>query len=295
MCILSLCPVSSRKPKSVALVVICSRPSFCCFIPIQNPPCLDSVNPNFFRCLSLTPQQPLRYPMLSLWHSSFTRRFSGASAAPRMLASSPSSPPSNLPPPMKGGNYYNQNSSWQRASMIPAEPYLASAAASIAASMAAQSHLVIADLGCSQGGNSQTPVSLVIQELLRAGRRKLVDARDDSERLWLSVYHDDLPTNDFNSLFSVLSKTEESYLRRFPSGVFAFAVGKSFHQPLFPPASVHLAFSFSSIHFLSQKPSTTSLSLGDLTKKTSEEDRKGKLRPPPPGPFSLPFPESFVM
>ena len=171
---------------------------------------------------------------------------------------------------MKGGNFYNQHSSWQRAAMDPAEPLMLKAAASLASNLASSGAVVVlGDLGCSQGANSQHPVSLIIEELQRASKRKL------GGDLCVQVFHVDQPSNDFNSLFSVLSQSDLSYQRKFPQGVYSYAEGKSFHESLFPPGTAHLIMTYCALHWISEKPDYDSISFTSTAKRVSQKDRQG--------------------
>lgn len=77
---------------------------------------------------------------------------------------------------------------------------------------------------------------------------------------WISVLHNDLPHNDFNTLFgnlyaseqaSYLSKADERYTG---SKVFAFVSGASFYGRVSPDESVDFAISSCATHWLSSLP-----------------------------------------
>ncbi|CAF3065982.1 unnamed protein product [Rotaria sp. Silwood2] len=59
------------------------------------------------------------------------------------------------------------------------------------------------------------------------------------------VVHNDLPTNDWTTLFDLLNK-DNSY-----HGV---ANGRSFYEPCLPPNSLSIGYSSTSLHWLSRKP-----------------------------------------
>jgi len=88
---------------------------------------------------------------------------------------------------------------------------------------------------------------------MRAGIDAL-RARTGSDRP-IIVYHEDLPVNDFNALFTVLAKDPESYLRSRPN-VFASAIARSFYEPVLPANSVHLGWSSYAAMWFSRIPST---------------------------------------
>jgi len=157
--------------------------------------------------------------------------------------------------PMKSDGFYNRNSQWQYQAALPVLPLLFQAASSIASS-SASSTLYVADLGCSQGANSQEPVAKIIEGIL---------SQLKEDKCEIAVCHVDQPFNDFNSLFEVLQSSPDSYLKKF-SNVYVTAQAKSFHERLFPLHSYHLMFSLCALHFLSKKPTITqSISITSTT------------------------------
>jgi hypothetical protein len=67
------------------------------------------------------------------------------------------------------------------------------------------------------------------------------------------VFHTDLPSNDFTSLFNALNDDPSSYLTGSTS-IFSAAVGRSFFDAILPPGQVHLGWNSWAVHWLSQKP-----------------------------------------
>jgi len=66
------------------------------------------------------------------------------------------------------------------------------------------------------------------------------------------VFHTDLPSNDFTSLFETLRDDPSSYLAG-SKGIFSAAVGCSFFGAILPPGQVHLGWNSWAVHWLSQK------------------------------------------
>jgi SAM dependent carboxyl methyltransferase len=91
--------------------------------------------------------------------------------------------------------------------------------------------VVIADYGSSQGKNSLVPIAIAIRN---------VRPRLHSDRP-IFVFHVDQPSNDFNSLFDVLSSDPDRYSLDEPN-VFPCAIGRSFYEQVLPSASVHLGW-----------------------------------------------------
>ena len=133
--------------------------------------------------------------------------------------------------PMEGHGAYNRNSRVQAVGITPAIALLEEAARMVSLAAPPQT-IVVADYGASEGRNSLLPISAAVRALrARAGVAGAI-----------SVVHTDLPGNDFSALFETLNKDPQSYLKDEPD-VFAFAVGRSYFEQLFPHASVTLGWS----------------------------------------------------
>jgi hypothetical protein len=140
--------------------------------------------------------------------------------------------------PMEGDGAYNRNSSWQTSLNRPVIEVFAAAAE--AAPLDGEGPLVVADYGCSQGVNSLAPIGAALAVL----RRRAGPDRP------ISVLHNDLPGNDFATLFQTLHEHPASYLASV-AHVFPSAVGCSFYKPVAAPGSVTLGWSANSAHWLS--------------------------------------------
>jgi hypothetical protein len=143
---------------------------------------------------------------------------------------------------MEGAGAYNRNSRLQAAGASLAYPLFEKAAEEIPLKEKDQP-IIIADYGSSQGKNSLTPVGLAVKSLRkRVGRNRTI-----------LVFHVDLPSNDFTSLFEVVDSDPDSYVVNEPN-VVPCAIGRSFYKDVFPPASVDLAWSSFATQFLSRVP-----------------------------------------
>ncbi|KAL5697587.1 salicylate carboxymethyltransferase [Ranunculus cassubicifolius] len=110
--------------------------------------------------------------------------------------------------------------------------------------------LTIADLGCSSGPNSLLAISQIIDSIVSMSQKI---GRTSPE---FQVILNDLPQNDFNTLFNSiphfiqeLNKEKEDIVRCFISGVPG-----SFFGRLFPSESLNFVHSSYSLHYLSQVP-----------------------------------------
>lgn len=103
--------------------------------------------------------------------------------------------------------------------------------------------LSLADLGCSTGPNSLIAVSKILNLLL-------FSCSSHETSLQVLICLNDLPSNDFNSVFSLLPDFYNKFKNR--ASVFVSAVPGSFYGRLFPSRSMHFIHSSSSLHWLSQ-------------------------------------------
>ncbi len=122
----------------------------------------------------------------------------------------------------------------------------------------------IADFGAADGGTSIGLLRTVLSEL----RSRAPDRP-------ITLTHTDLPYNDFSVLFrlvhGLLPGREQDGLQDF-RGVFSFASGTSFHQQIFPNASLSLGFSASAMHWLSHLPATLADHVHVATARGAERD-----------------------
>jgi hypothetical protein len=157
---------------------------------------------------------------------------------------------------MEGGGAYNLHARHQTAAASAAGQFLERAVSNLTLDHGAET-IVIADYGSSQGRNSQAPLRSAISSL----RARLVPAHP------IFVYHVDQPSNDFNSLFEVLT-APESYARG-DTNLFPCAVARSFYENVLPPGSVHVAWSSYAAVWLSKVPSPIPGDLFCTTKSVS--------------------------
>ncbi|HEY8215831.1 MAG TPA: hypothetical protein VIH82_01765 [Acidimicrobiia bacterium] len=146
---------------------------------------------------------------------------------------------------MKRGGYYDDHSEYQR-KVAASGDELVRDAVTHAPDLRAGATFVIADYGCSTGRNSI------------ASLRTAVDAvRTRDPRRPVAAIHNDVPTNDWNTLFANLREDPHSYLRASGPAVLPLASARSFFEPATPAATVHLGMSFSAAHWLRTQPDVT--------------------------------------
>ncbi|KAL0734882.1 hypothetical protein Bca4012_011092 [Brassica carinata] len=103
----------------------------------------------------------------------------------------------------------------------------------------------VADLGCATGSNTFDTVDIVVDTLRR--RYAAVCGGGSPE---FEAFFCDLPCNDFNMLFRLLTEKQKVDSSKY----FAGGVAGSFYDRLFPRGTIHVAVSLSALHWLSQIP-----------------------------------------
>ncbi|XP_038892911.1 loganic acid O-methyltransferase-like [Benincasa hispida] len=101
--------------------------------------------------------------------------------------------------------------------------------------------IVLADLGCATGPNTFG----TMQHIVKSMKETFRSVWPNSILPEFQVFFNDQVTNDFNTLFQTLP-VERDY--------FAAGVAGSFHQRLFPRASVQFVHSSYAVHWLSRVP-----------------------------------------
>ncbi|TXG54402.1 hypothetical protein EZV62_019658 [Acer yangbiense] len=126
----------------------------------------------------------------------------------------------------------------------------------------------IADMGCSSGRNSLPVIKTIVESVEEIGRRLLAEPPDE-----FSVYLNDLPSNDFNSVFKALPdfirQLREERNGRCPS-IFIAGCPGSFYGRLLPKNSMHFVYSSYCLHWLSKVPPS-------LCNEKGESLNKGNL------------------
>jgi hypothetical protein len=144
---------------------------------------------------------------------------------------------------MKGAGYYSKATTGARDVINEAVPLIIGAVDRMKLEDDATSFRS-ADIGCADGGTSIGMWGQVLGHV-----RKVVPSRP------IEMVYCDLPRNDFSQVFrNIHGLTDvKSYYGEIPD-VYPFASGTSFHQAIFPPASLNLAFSATASHYISKVP-----------------------------------------
>ncbi|CAN6170418.1 unnamed protein product [Urochloa humidicola] len=145
----------------------------------------------------------------------------------------------------EGEGSYAKNSRLQEKAMVEIRPVLEKVVADVYTALCPCTTMVVADLGCSSGPNALHFVSDVVRVTGDCcGRSR----RDPPE---IQFFLNDMPANDFNSLFRSLEQRKKMAM-----GVPHYVVGLpgSFYTRLFPARSVHFFHSSYCLMWLSQLP-----------------------------------------
>ncbi|XP_031253898.1 salicylate carboxymethyltransferase-like [Pistacia vera] len=111
--------------------------------------------------------------------------------------------------------------------------------------------LVIADLGCSSGPNT----TLVVSEFIKIVSN--ICKKLGNQPPEFQVFFNDLPGNDFNTIFRSLPRVQEKLRKQMGCGgdlCFFTGVPGSFYGRLFPSKSVNIFHSSYSLQWLSKVP-----------------------------------------
>ena len=141
----------------------------------------------------------------------------------------------------RGGNY-DAHDEYQRDVAATASQLVAESI-DAAAFPEPDATFVVADYGAATGSNS-------IAATTSAARA--VRARRAGQPI--AVLHNDLPTNDWNTLFANLAHTDDSYLALDGGAALPLVSAISFFETSAPRGSVHLGLSSSAAHWLRHQP-----------------------------------------
>ncbi|SDQ32295.1 hypothetical protein [Pseudovibrio sp. Tun.PSC04-5.I4] len=140
---------------------------------------------------------------------------------------------------MAGGGFYDSNSAPQWEQIAAVLPWLEDTLSSLPLERGS-GPVTFADFGCSEGRNS-----ISVMRHLISNTNQLTD------RPFLTI-HSDLPTNDYSKLFLGLRPDGQSAFGS--QRVSSAAIGGSMYDQLLPPNSIHVATTFNSIGYLSERP-----------------------------------------
>ncbi|KAJ1699857.1 hypothetical protein LUZ63_008369 [Rhynchospora breviuscula] len=149
-----------------------------------------------------------------------------------------------------GDSSYAANSKIQEKAILKVKPILEEAIVEMHKNLHPKK-MVVGDLGCSSGPNTFLVLTEVMKIIGKQCRQLVLQPPE------MQFFLNDLPGNDFNNIFQLLSSLKESVRAdKNTSSVPHFVAGLpgSFYGRLFPSQSVHFFHSSNSLHWISQVP-----------------------------------------
>ncbi|KAL3683415.1 hypothetical protein R1sor_001437 [Riccia sorocarpa] len=149
-----------------------------------------------------------------------------------------------------GESSYAKNSSLQGRMMAIIQPKFFAMIKSMRLP-SSESPFRVADLGCSSGPNTIASVEAIIEQV----KARYKDEGKGASVPEFQVFFQDLPTNDFNTLFKHLFSRPSGKAATAQNFEFMpTAVPGSFYNRLFPKSTMNIITSSHAIHWLSQIP-----------------------------------------
>lgn len=161
----------------------------------------------------------------------------------------------------RGDTSYANNSLVQEKVISMTRPILEEAVIDLYCNATFPKKLCIADLGCSSGPNTLLAISGImktVENIRQAG---------GFQSPQIQVYLNDLPGNDFNSIFRALPKFQDILKEQMGSAFgpcFFTGVPGSFYQRLFLSKTLHFVHSSYSLQWLSQVPELEETNKGNV-------------------------------
>ncbi|KAB1996694.1 hypothetical protein ES319_D13G249200v1 [Gossypium barbadense] len=136
---------------------------------------------------------------------------------------------------------YANNSSLQKKVLLKTRPFLEDTIKDMLSKMVPVPCIKVADLGCASGPNTFFPTCEVMDIIASVCRQAHWESPE------LRVFLNDLPQNDFNTVFKSIPAFNGK-------PCFVAGVAGSFYQRLFPSKSIHFVHSSYWLHWLSKVP-----------------------------------------
>ncbi|KAJ0230927.1 hypothetical protein HA466_0304620 [Hirschfeldia incana] len=109
-------------------------------------------------------------------------------------------------------------------------------------------YIKVADLGCSSGENTFLAMSEIVNRIIESYQQK---GQNPPE---IECLLNDLPDNDFNSIFKCLPSFHKKLKMDVKEKCFVSGVPGSFYSRLFPSKSLHFVHTSLTLHWLSKVP-----------------------------------------
>lgn len=137
---------------------------------------------------------------------------------------------------------YSDHDAYQQAVANGARAVVRNAALSAAETCGSDDAIVLVDYGCATSPHA---------DLIRAAIDAIRSKRPSAS---IAVVHNDLPTNDWNALFSAATDPSRGYTSGLIPSPLPMAAAGSFYAPVVPKGLASLGISFSAAHWLRNQP-----------------------------------------
>lgn len=144
---------------------------------------------------------------------------------------------------MRGGGYYSERTAGARIVIENAEPMVADAVAAISPDA---SRLRFADFGAADGGTSRGMWASIVAGIRNSGDRRPIE-----------MLYTDLASNDFSTLFRQMQGLHgdpSDAFQKQHADVYVHGCGTGFHEQLMAAETLHIGFSATAMHYVSEKP-----------------------------------------
>ncbi|KAK9066875.1 hypothetical protein SSX86_014198 [Deinandra increscens subsp. villosa] len=164
------------------------------------------------------------------------------------------------------GDYsYSNNSLLQREVITMTKPIIEDSLTNLYCDMNFPKTLIMADLGCSSGPNTL----LVASELVKSIDKIRLELGNSNEPIEIQIYLNDLPHNDFNTIFHSVPKFQKKLTKQMTSyssspRCYVSGVPGSFYTRLFLNRSIHFIYSSYSLMWLSKVPEMINTNKGNI-------------------------------
>ncbi|KAI3669570.1 hypothetical protein L6452_40810 [Arctium lappa] len=168
------------------------------------------------------------------------------------------------------GDYsYSNNSLLQKRVISITKPIIEDALTDLYCDLNFPKTLIMADLGCSSGPNT----FLVASELVKSIDNIRIKSGHD-EPPQIQIYLNDLPHNDFNTIFISVPEFQKNLTKQIVPGsssplCYFSGVPGSFYSRLFLSKSIHFVHSSYSLMWLSQVPEMGKTNKGNIYMSTT--------------------------
>ncbi|KAK8504738.1 hypothetical protein V6N12_046987 [Hibiscus sabdariffa] len=139
---------------------------------------------------------------------------------------------------------YANNSSLQKIVLLKTRPFLEDSIKEMLSKVSPATCIRVADLGCASGPNTFFPTYEIINTITRICQQARWEPPE------LQVFLNDLPDNDFNTVF----RSVPAFKGDSKESCFITGVAGSFYERLFPSKSIHFVHSSCCLHWLSKVP-----------------------------------------